>query len=680
MDKSLQAGREDGKPTFAEIWSRNERKLWLYCVKSAREGAEDAFAQAAYSAFINYSACTTNSEAWLMRVTKNACTDYHRKRIRARTDQLGGSDDDLGTGLLPSMSGDPERTAIGREHAAILIHALASMPEHLRNPLLLTAIDGMRYPDVARRLGIREDALRKRISEGRKYLRRKLENPPSRKDLEQREWEEELRKLRARIPEDERQSIAAPAALTPVVITTDAGIERDAVLTMGEVAPAASPAALVRAERYARFYPRTRSGVLLLARVQRTLGNFAEAATHYEQLLSRNPRLIVAGVELAEVQLALGRNADAIRTYERIATHARTSDRALIEALAIRAAGLFDDAIARLIPFAGDDPIAAHFLGETALRCGRIDIAATALERAGDSLALTRLADVRMLEGRPFAAHATLRRALDLDFANVPALARFARMQIDARASDAADLVRELVRLAPNLAETAMCVALQHLASGDTHAARAHLQTYVDAHPRHARAWLELAFLCERSGDDEDARIRALCAWSLDAELRGDANALLARLGSEDAMVEARADARRAIEQQPALPRSWFAYGIRLSDDGDPANAIVALQKGWALLADDAISIEACEAALTLVRCFAAIGSHERAIEMARMAGQFAHALVPLAPADAYAYAALAADACALHERALRLAHASLHAHVAHPLRARIDALCERLR
>ena len=690
MDRRGQENHADEKPTFAEIWSRNERRLWLYCLKSAREGAEDAFGQAAYSAFLNYSACKANSEAWLMRVTKNACTDYHRRRQRARTDQLP-IDGEVADAALPAavVHHDPERAAIGRERAAIVIHTLAAMPEHLRNPLLLTAVDGMKYPDVARRLGIREDALRKRISEGRKLLRRNLEHPPRRRDLEARDWEEMLRGLRERIPDDERQSIPAPAALTPVVITTDAGIEADHVITTGEVVPSASPVALARAERYTELYPRTRSGLLLLARLQRTLGQYASAAVRYEELLARNPRMIVAGAELAEVQCALGRNEDAARTWERVGAHARPRDHALAAALAARAAGDPETAISRLVAWteaSPEDAAAWHFLGEAALAAGHLALAAKALERAtadgtADSFALTRLADVRMAEGRPFAAQALLRRALDLDFANVAALGRFARMQIDGRSADAAELVHDLVRLAPEQAETAVCSALHLLASGNAISARAALDHYLERHPRHARAWLEAALLCERTGAWEEARRnvdRALALDFRDAVLRRDAVFLLARLGDEKANVVARALAERYAVEQPRFAVPWLRHGRVLAEEGNLAEAIVVLQKGWALLPDDGVSVDACEGALALSECFNAAGSRDRSIEMARVAGQFAHALESLAPAAGLAYGALAAERCRLPERAVRLAHGALHARVAYPLRGRVERVLER--
>lgn len=231
MDQDAQQQYAVEKPSFDEIWTRSQRRLWLYCVKAAREGADEAFAQAAYSAFVNYSACSRNSEAWLMRVTKNACTDYHRRRARARTDQLLG-DDDAGIDGIPALLGssDPERTAIGRESATILVNALAAMPDRLLCPLLLTAIEGLSYPDVAQRLGIREDSLRKRISEGRKWLRKALDDPTLCRNGECGDWEEALTRLRQRASLAEQQRIPAPGAVAAAVVTDDAGGEREDVL------------------------------------------------------------------------------------------------------------------------------------------------------------------------------------------------------------------------------------------------------------------------------------------------------------------------------------------------------------------------------------------------------------------------------------------------------------------
>jgi len=69
---------------------------------------------------------------------------------------------------------DPEQMAVDAD-AVMLVHKLMdAMPEELRQPLALSAVDEMSSKEIAAVLGIPEGTVRTRLMRGREILREKL--------------------------------------------------------------------------------------------------------------------------------------------------------------------------------------------------------------------------------------------------------------------------------------------------------------------------------------------------------------------------------------------------------------------------------------------------------------------------------------------------------------------------
>lgn len=75
--------------------------------------------------------------------------------------------------LAPSAS--PEHEAIGRQAASTLHALIDNLPEKLRQPLVLTAIEELTSPEVAAILGIPEGTVRRRVHSARELLRSQWE-------------------------------------------------------------------------------------------------------------------------------------------------------------------------------------------------------------------------------------------------------------------------------------------------------------------------------------------------------------------------------------------------------------------------------------------------------------------------------------------------------------------------
>jgi len=104
--------------------------------------------------------------AWIRRITHNLCnrwerSETYRRALRAELDRR------------PVRSGGkrPEDVAETREELAIVRHAMESMPESLRVPLVLHYFEGQTHAETARDLGISKAAVVKRVERAKQHLR-----------------------------------------------------------------------------------------------------------------------------------------------------------------------------------------------------------------------------------------------------------------------------------------------------------------------------------------------------------------------------------------------------------------------------------------------------------------------------------------------------------------------------
>jgi len=99
--------------------------------------------------------------AWLDTIAKNAAADYARHRSRAREVEL---DDDLEASL------DVESDTEIAERFDKVVTAISALPESLRIPLILSAVDGLSTDEIAAELGLTNANVRQRISRARRAL------------------------------------------------------------------------------------------------------------------------------------------------------------------------------------------------------------------------------------------------------------------------------------------------------------------------------------------------------------------------------------------------------------------------------------------------------------------------------------------------------------------------------
>ncbi len=75
---------------------------------------------------------------------------------------------------LASAAASPEESALGNSARAVMKALIDALPEALRQPLVLSAVEGMRSQEVAAVLGIPEGTVRTRVMRAKAELRRRF--------------------------------------------------------------------------------------------------------------------------------------------------------------------------------------------------------------------------------------------------------------------------------------------------------------------------------------------------------------------------------------------------------------------------------------------------------------------------------------------------------------------------
>jgi RNA polymerase sigma-70 factor (ECF subfamily) len=94
---------------------------------------------------------------------------------RALVDELDHSSRALNEGLIASQS-SPSQQAVRREQAVLLADALHDLPDDYREVIILRQLEGLTFPDVARRMGRTEDSVKNVWLRALARLRFTLEN------------------------------------------------------------------------------------------------------------------------------------------------------------------------------------------------------------------------------------------------------------------------------------------------------------------------------------------------------------------------------------------------------------------------------------------------------------------------------------------------------------------------
>jgi RNA polymerase sigma-70 factor, ECF subfamily len=171
-----EASRADREAAFADLMTRHARRVYAVCLRvlrdhaDAEEAVQETFVRLARSAggFRAEAALST----WLFRVAHNVCTDLVRKQARRPRTPVA----DVATVADLADLAHPDGAA-HRAELAELGAALARLDDDGRTALLLVAVDGLSYAEVAAATDVAVGTVKSRVSRARLRLAELLDDP-----------------------------------------------------------------------------------------------------------------------------------------------------------------------------------------------------------------------------------------------------------------------------------------------------------------------------------------------------------------------------------------------------------------------------------------------------------------------------------------------------------------------
>ena len=168
-DAQLLADTAEDPEAFGEFYRRHAEPLLAYLLYRTRDAhraldlTAEVFATALDSR-TRYSEQRGPARAWLIGIARNVVADSNRSeaagaraRRRLGIEQLVFSDDEL----------ERVEELIDAERADLPLAALlADLPEHEREAVKARVVDEQDYADIARREGVSDAVIRKRVSRG----------------------------------------------------------------------------------------------------------------------------------------------------------------------------------------------------------------------------------------------------------------------------------------------------------------------------------------------------------------------------------------------------------------------------------------------------------------------------------------------------------------------------------
>jgi RNA polymerase sigma-70 factor (ECF subfamily) len=115
---------------------------------------------------------------WLYQIALNLCRDHSKSRAYQYSLQTVSADAPAEEGEQPEQllarDRDPLKETEGREELSALEKAIGELPEDLKNPLILTALEGHSQAEAAALLRISQKAVEMKVYRARKLLLEKM--------------------------------------------------------------------------------------------------------------------------------------------------------------------------------------------------------------------------------------------------------------------------------------------------------------------------------------------------------------------------------------------------------------------------------------------------------------------------------------------------------------------------
>ena len=166
---------------FETLFERYQPKIFAIALRftRVREDAEDIVQQTFQKAFVHLHRFEGEASfsTWLTRIARNEALMLLRKRRGLREVPIRDSSDDEIAALgfeVPYPSPDAEVNYLKREATEILRSAIGKLPASLRTTVELRELAELSSRETAKRMGVSVTAVRERVLQGRRKLRKTL--------------------------------------------------------------------------------------------------------------------------------------------------------------------------------------------------------------------------------------------------------------------------------------------------------------------------------------------------------------------------------------------------------------------------------------------------------------------------------------------------------------------------
>jgi RNA polymerase sigma-70 factor (ECF subfamily) len=173
----VERARAGDSAVFELLMRRHNQRVYRVVRSVLRDSdeIEDVIQQAYVQAFLHLDQFGGDARwsTWLCRIAINEA--LARLRQRGRFVSIEAVSEEAMANLSKVSSGDPERSAAGRELGQLVERAIDELPEIYRSVLILREVEGMNTDEAASVLDVQPDVIKTRLHRARAALREAIE-------------------------------------------------------------------------------------------------------------------------------------------------------------------------------------------------------------------------------------------------------------------------------------------------------------------------------------------------------------------------------------------------------------------------------------------------------------------------------------------------------------------------
>lgn len=168
--------RSGDESAWRELVAQHTRRVFSIAyrfagrVDDAEDLTQEVFVKV-YQSLSRYRPEAGSFATWIGVVARNHAIDHYRRR---REERLRLREDGDLLAQLPATAERQDRAVEREERARLVRRALRTLPNELREALVLCDLEGLAYDEIAAALGVPLGTVKSRINRGRLELARRL--------------------------------------------------------------------------------------------------------------------------------------------------------------------------------------------------------------------------------------------------------------------------------------------------------------------------------------------------------------------------------------------------------------------------------------------------------------------------------------------------------------------------